>query len=272
MAVFLHNLGLDFMACEGELLDAYLKPLFHRAEIREAHGGYYATALLESGAEFIFHALPDGEDLNVIHVDIHMKGACIWKGHPFFMLDDESNPLSATIAFSNSDETGVYVAHVMHAATLDTIDTSTPIEMQITSFPLSMALFDTREAYEEAGRGGDGSLLVIGDGRILPLNFMLKHDPSATQAQKDGVGREDLMLVCGTILDDVILNHRFEGQEQAECHKATIQTQLGHLDVIYNSDMLEGAVCKRGQYLAMSAVFSADVIKEHITGERSNET
>lgn len=263
MPVFLCNLGLSFMASKGGLLDEYMKPLFDAARIRQSQIGRYYVSQLPSGVEFIYHVVPEGQDLRVLGVDTHVGGPCVWYGTPFMMLETDADPLSMRLAFSNEAKSAVFVANIMNAGVLPHIDEKTRIEMQVVAFPAALDIYQDRAAYEnamtDAAEKGDGTPLIIADGQPFPYNFMMKYNPDATDEQRQNAGREDLSLLCGKILAVERRKHGIPRHEDASMTVATISTVFGHLDVVFSDDMLAGATCRKGSYLVCDCVISADV-------------
>lgn len=268
MPVFLRNLGLEFMASKDGLLDEYMMPLFEAARPRTCQVGRYYVSQLPSGVEFIYHVVPEGDDLRVIGVDTHVGGPCIWYGTPFMMLETDADPMSLRLAFSNEAKSAVFVANIMNAGVLPSFDEKTRVEMQVVAFPASLEIYPDRDAYEEAmndaAQQGDGTPLIIADGQPFPYNFMMKYNPEATDEQRQKAGREDLLLLCGKVLAVEERRHGIPRHEDASMSVATIATSFGHLDVVFSKDMLAGATCKKGDYLVCDCVLSADVaLGEH---------
>lgn len=264
MPVFLHNLGLDFMAEKGRLLDSYMVPLFDSGRDRICREGRYRTALLPSGVEFIFHLVEDGGDVRVVGVDTHVGGPCVWYGTPFLLLDAGSDPLAMRLACTNEAKSAVFVANIMNAGVLPAIDESTRLELQVAGFPAALEVYRSRADYEgamtEAARAaGGGTPVIISDGQPLPYNFIIKNNPEASDADRERAGRDDLLLLCGPVLAVEERSHGISGHEDASMVVATIATAFGHLDVVFVPDMLAGNSCAKGDYLVTECVLSADV-------------
>jgi hypothetical protein len=267
MPVFVRNLNLEFLTENGALKSDRMLQMYERARWRHAHGAYYLTYAMPSGVEFIFKTVQDGEDLRVVGTDTHLSGRCIWNAIPFMnVTPPNSDDLTAVVACTNVAQDGVFIAHFMNAAVLPTIEEGQSLAMQMAAFPYAVAVYESREAYEmaasQASDDDDGQPIILSDRRIFPLNFMLKHDPDVPDDQRNQNLRDDIMLVCGSILEVQKREHADEDALGASFLVATISTQFGHLDVAFTTDMLAQSTCEKGQYLVFSGIFSANVAIE----------
>lgn len=266
MPVFVRNLNLEFLTENGALKSDRMLGMYEKARWRQAHDAYYLTYTLPSGVEFIFKTMRDGEDLRVVGTDTHLSGRCYWNAIPFMNVTPKgSDDLSALIAFTNLAQDGVFLAYLMNAAVLPTIEEGQSIAMQMAAFPQAVALYDSRDEYERAASVSlpdGGQPLILSDKRIFPLNFMLKHDPDVPEEQRDLSLREDILLICGYVID---VQHRTHAEPEdggAGFLVATITTQFGPLDVAFTSGMVEDKECAIGDYLVFSGVLSANVAIE----------
>jgi len=266
MPVFVRNLNLEFLTEKGLLKNDRMQQMYEQAKWRHAHGAYYLTYAMPSGVQFIFKTVQDGENLRVVGTDTHLSGRCTWNAIPFMnVTPPDSDDLTAVVALTNVAQDGVFIAHLMNAAVLPTIEEGQSLAMQMAAFPLAVAVYDSREAYEIAASKAtvdDGQPIILSDRRVFPLNFMLKHDPDVPEDQRNQNLRDDIMLVCGPILEVQRKVHVDEDSAGASFLVATISTQFGHLDVAFTTDMLAQASCEKGQYLVFSGIFSANVAIE----------
>ncbi len=151
MPVFVRNLNLEFLTENGALKSDRMLGMYEKARWRQAHDAYYLTYTLASGVEFIFKTMRDGEDLRVVGTDTHLSGRCYWNAIPFMNVTPKgSDDLSALIAFTNLAQDGVFLAYLMNAAVLPTIEEGQSIAMQMAAFPQAVALYDSRDEYERA--------------------------------------------------------------------------------------------------------------------------
>ncbi len=266
MPVFVRNLNLEFLTENGSLKNDRMLQMYEQAKWRHAHGAYYLTYVMPSGVEFIFKTVQVGEDLRVVGTDTHLSGRCIWNAIPFMnVTPPNSDDLTAVVALTNLAQDGVFIAHLMNAAVLPTIEEGKSLAMQVAAFPSAVAVYESREDYEMAASqatNDNGQPIILTDRRIFPLNFMLKHDPDVPEDQRNQNLRDDIMLMCGSILDVQKRDHTDEDSLGAFFLVATISTQFGHLDVAFTTDMLAQATCRKGQYLVFSGILSANVAIE----------
>ena len=266
MPVFVRNLQLEFLTENGEFRSDRMLDMYGQARWRYAQGGYYLTYRMPSGVEFIFKAVSDGEDLRVVGTDTHVAGRCVWSAVPFMNVTPQSaDSLSAVLAFTNLAQDGVFIAHLVNAAVLPTMEAGQSISMQMVAFPHSIAVYESREAYEQAAIAhdpDDSQPLILTDGRVFPLNFMLKNDPDVPEEERDHSLKDDLVLLCGRILAVEKRGHQDDDGEHGAFIIATIATQFGHLDVAFTAEMIGGGVCMKGQYLVFGGVLSGNVAIE----------
>ncbi len=246
MPIFLRNVGLQsLVGADGQLDDELLVQMMQHGRARKSVNSplMYIVAPGESGVEFVYTVIPQGGELQVLGLDLHVGGPCIWKGYPFMKVIDE--PSRLCIAFSNADQSAVFTADVLNAGVLPSIEAEVPIEMQVCAFPIRMQVYSSRGDYEAACKDS----VVLQDGQPFPFNFIRDYAPDA-QA-KEPAGPPDLLMLCAPVLH---VDCREGGM-----NVATVKTVFGHLDVVYNTDMLEGMTLAKGQYLSCTCVVSGDV-------------
>ena len=266
MPVFVRDLNLEFLTENGALKSDRMLEMYEKSRWRQAQGAYYLTYTMASGVEFIFKTMRDCEDLRVVGTDTHLAGRCYWNAIPFMNVTPKgSDDLSALVAFTNLSQDGVFLAHLMNAAVLPTIEEGQSIAMQMAAFPQTIALYDSREDYERAASVAPpdgGQPIILSDKHVFPLNFMLKHDPDVPEEQRDMSLREELQLICGPVIDVQKRLHGEAADGGSGFIVATITTQFGPLDVAFVASMIERKECAIGGYLVFSGTLSGNVAIE----------
>jgi len=266
MPIFIRNLHLEFLTDKGTLISERMVEMYGKARWRLANGGYYPVFTMSSGVEFIFKTIQDGQNPRVVGTDTHYAGRCIWNGLPFMdITPKDADCLSMVLAFTNIAQDGVYIAHMMNAAVLPSIREGQSIAMQMVAFPLSIAVYGSREAYERSATSHTpdaGEPLILLDGKAFPLNFMLKHDPDKPVDKNDSNLKDDIVLLCGSVLSVEKRLHQEPGQDDTGFMVATIATQFGHLDVVFTAQMIGEAACQKGFYIVFSGILSGNVAIE----------
>ncbi len=250
---------MESLLKDGEVDNDQMMELYKGARWKEAHGAFYMVKELENRIQFIFRGIPDGKEMKILGTDTHYRGGCIWNIYPFFNATSEgADPLSALIAFTNSDQSAVSVAHIMNAAVLPELHEGESIEAQSAGFPLVLQVFEDREAFEKEFTLNSTDSpwpVLVPDHRILPINFMLAHDPDLKEEDKQQVENVDLLLLASKVLDVKRVNGIAEGEF---FNVATVSCEFGHLDLVYNDDTANAPVTK-GAYVVVSMILSCDV-------------
>ncbi len=259
MPIFIRNFSMESMMSEGSLDGDKMLELYKTARWKEAHGAFYMVKELENRMQFIFRGIPDGEEMKIIGTDTHYRGSCIWTVHPFFNATPEgADPLSALIAFTNADQSAVAVSHIVNAAVLPELAEGTGIDAQVAGFPLLLETYDSREAFEKHFSTDSASSpwpVMVPDLRILPINFMLAHDPDLKEEDKQHVEHVDLLLLASKVLGV----KKVEGVTPEEhFNVATVGCEFGHLDLVFHDELPTGKV-EKGAYIVTSFILSSDV-------------
>ena len=259
MPIFIQNFSLSHLVKDGQLDSDILMDLYKSSSWRHAHGAMYMVNEGANKLQFIFRAIKDGEDIRILGTDTHYKGNCVWNAVPFFnTTDKDADVLSATVAITNSDQSAVCITHLMNAAVLPELEQGASLEMQVVGFPLLIESYENREMFEKAYTNEDENSpwpLLVSDQKILPLNFMLAHDPDIPEEKRNQQENTDVILIASTVLKV----ERKEGmKEGTSFNVATVSCEFGHLELIY-SDVMVSGVLKKGSYIVCSAIISADV-------------
>ncbi len=259
MPIFIRNFSLSHLVKDGQLDSDILMDLYKDSAWRHAHGAMYMVHQSDNNLQFIFRAIKDGDDIRILGTDTHYKGKCIWNGVPFFnATDKEADVLSATVAITNNDQSAVCITHLMNAAVLPELEQGSTLEMQVVGFPLLIESYENREAFERAYTNEEGTSpwpLLITDQKILPLNFMLAHDPEIPEEKRADKENTDVILLASTVLNI----EKKEGMaEGTSFNVATVMCEFGHLELIYSDEMVSGEISK-GSYLVCSAILQGDV-------------
>jgi len=254
MAVYLENTGTEFLAKDGSLDQESLLQWFKESKRIEAVQGAYYSKLLDSGLEIVYRTVRQGDDIQIAGVDMHMSGRCVWNAKPLSTVGI-GEPLLVSLLMTNADETCAFVADLIHAATIDTIEEDTTLSLQVCAFPQAMDVYDSRQAYEKAAAG----TALLDEGKLLPFNYIMARDESLGQKQRDQYeAQEKLMLVCGPVL---AVEKREHGERGTSCLVATIRTEMGHLDLVFSAKQLIRDL-QKGSYVVASCIISADVISQ----------
>ncbi len=259
MPIFIQNFSLSHLVKDGQLDSEILMDLYKNSQWRHAHGAMYMVNEGDNNLQFIFRAIKDGEDIRILGTDTHYKGKAMWNAVPFFnATHEEADVLSATVALTNSEQSAVCIAHLMNAAVLPELEQGAAIQMQVVGFPLLIESYENREMFEKAYTDEDKESpwpLLVSDEKILPLNFMLAHDPDIPEEKRKTQENIDVILLSSTVLDV----ERKEGMKEGTFFNvATVLCEFGELELIYSDKMVKEEL-KKGSYIVCSAIISADV-------------
>ena len=116
----------------------------------------------------------------------------------------------------------------------------------------------TREAFEKHFTQDASTTpwpVLVPDRKILPINFMLAHDPDLGDEDKQNVQNVDILLLSSKVLGV----RREEGMQKGEFFNvATVSCEFGHLDLVFSDDLCVTPVTK-GSYIVTSFILSSDV-------------
>lgn len=254
MAVYLANTGLEMLMKEGGLDQKPLLKWFSQSKRLQAMHGAYHTLILDSGLELIFRTIPQGEDVQIVGLDMHMSGKCVWSAKPLARIG-VGEPLFITLLLTNSSETSAFIADIVHAATVEQLEEDQKLSIQVCAFPQALDVYDSRSAYEaavdEEGR--------LEDKKLLPFNYIMAREENVSEKQKEHYAKhEKMILFCGPVL---AVSKREHGFHDTSCMVATISTEMGHLDLVYAQSQLTAELTK-GSYVVGSCIISADILTD----------
>ncbi len=253
MAIYLANTGLELLIKGDSLDQEQLLTWFKEAtRIPAAVQGAYYSKLFDSGLELVYRTVKQGEDLEIAGLDMHMSGGCLWMAKPLARVGI-GDVLAVSLLMTNSDESSAFIADLIHAATLQSIEEDSSLSLQVCAFPQSMDVYDSRASYEKAT--GEGSCLD--DRKLLPFNYIMARDESLSQESRDTYAQQEkLMLFAAPVL---AVERREHGYKGTSCMVATVATEMGHLDLVFASGQLSKTL-EKGSYVVASALISADVL------------
>ncbi len=248
MALYISNTGLDALVVDGEIDEAQLRRWYDEATQVPAQGGFYRTKVLESGLAIIFRVVDD----EIVGVDMHLQGRSIWEAKPLLRVGEQES-LSITLMMTSKSEQSAFIATLAHAATLDSFDEETVLELQVCAFVQALDIYDSRAAYEEATE----SEMRIEDKRVLPYNFIMSRNEHIGEEEKRIFAQgETLILIAAPV---IAVERRSHGFGDSSCIVATVGTEMGHLDLVFSESQVPTPL-KKGAYVITSCAISADVL------------
>ena len=254
MALFLTNTGLSCLI-EGKELDSkQMLSLFQQSKKYEVESsGCYYSYVFDSGLELVFRVSEVQKEQEILGVDVHMSGRCIWKAKPVNFIG-EPQFLALSMLMTNPDESVVFATDVVRAALSLKFDNTNELSMQVCAFPNALDVYESREAFEAMVSEGNRLL----DRQILPYNYIMAQQKNVEARRKEFFKRnEKLSFFCGPVL---AVEERDNGYRSTHCSVATIATQMGHLDVVYSPTQLDRPL-EKGCYAVCSALISADILE-----------
>ena len=192
MANMLENYGLGFLLEDEE---TYMKFVGHI--LREGKGiqGYY-------GEPYIFMPMGDLEfwantvkredgklELGAIHS--HCANQCIWEMEysGFDLTPQDALRTEKTLMFHRCDgdsDGGLLPIEIITVDVLPGIQTGDKVKIQVVALPLMINYYASEEEYADAQpEDNKGEKWLVGNGALLPLNFLYNHNPEHYEVGKD---------------------------------------------------------------------------------------
>ncbi|MFA6775716.1 MAG: hypothetical protein WCR76_05560 [Sphaerochaetaceae bacterium] len=253
MALFLANAGLGCLMRGKNLDETLVLPLLERSTRSEDEGGgAYYTCLMDSGLELVFRVQEREDGLEMMGLDTHMGGRCVWTASPVVSVG-KPEYLGMQLLLADPGQRNAFVMGFVRPALLRHLDTDSVLEIQVSAFPTGMDVYDSRESFE-AMIGEENRLL---DRQILPYYYVMAREESTGKKMREFSKRNEMInLFCGPVL---AMEERENGYLDTKLMVSTVATSMGHIDVVYARDQLSKPA-EKGTYLMASAYFSGDVL------------
>jgi hypothetical protein len=252
MALFLMNTGLSCLAKGKELDTEEVNALFAESPVEKVPSapGAYATHLFDSGLSLIAR-LPEGNE-GEAYLDMHMNGKCLWHVKPVSMVG-EPEYLGLSMIASDMDEENACVLNMVKPALHGPIDTTKDFEVQVCAFPVDLAVYDDREAFEAMVPEGNR----LFDRQVLPYYYIMAKEERVDEKTKAFMRKnEQLDLFCGSVL---AVEKRENGYKGTSLCVATVATVFGHIDLVYGEGQVSRPL-EKGSYVLASAYVSAEIV------------
>ena len=256
MPLFLDNTGLSCLKKGKDLDEQAFQGFLEKSRRDEVPGGgAYYTYLFDSGLELVFRVVENEGNREVMGMDTHMGGRCVWMGKPVVTVG-QMECLGMQLLLSDPGESCAYTMGFVRPALLGKVDTQSHLETQVCAFPTGMDVYDDREAYE-AMVGEENRLL---DRQVLPYHYILAREEGISGKNKEYSQKHEMIdFLCGPVLS---VEERENGFRGTSLRVATVATQMGHVDLVYG--LGQGVrPLEKGCYLVASAYLSGDVISVH---------
>lgn len=189
MAEFSENFGLEFLT-EDDTVMGFLGFL---AQEGKPFIGYY-------GYPYIYKSLGDVEywlktekknddTFDVIGVDTHCSGNCVWNMvcTGIDLTPKDSPKLTKLLMLSKADGSGGMVpVELIAADVLPGFAEGDKITAQVIALPIEINYYADEDAYAAAQPDDEnGEKWLIGNGALLPLSFLINHNPETYDEETD---------------------------------------------------------------------------------------
>ena len=280
MSNFLNNLGLGVI-CEDE--DTYKG--FTGGVIAEGRViPCYTEDLLfvmknYKDAEFVVRAkkTEDEHKYEFVGLDTHCSGMCVWNTEVIADItpdDAESGERRLLLSSDNNGEGhGLVVVNLINADVLPSYVYGDKVKMQVVGFPLFIEFFNDEGEYADFVPGEKEEKVLLGEGVIMPSEFMKNHHPDKGDVVNGGT--DDICLVRGTVKK--MLYGRFEDEDRKfqTFVRVLIETYFGDLEMevdIKELDESDNKNIKVGATVFAGIILSGDVaIYEYENGFIADE-
>lgn len=274
MAEFLENVGLAEIQKDRDALARFLYVAHEDAQktIRGYSGldyTYYKCGSVEIWERI--KPLKEGQ-WKMTGFDVHCSGHCVWDmvcGSIDLSHEDEL-PHKRTHFFRGPSERktmGIPI-EVINADVLPSLSRGEYVKMQVIAFPLRFKYYKDEQAYiADQPKGSDGNTIVLGEGALVPFQYVMNHRINRDASKKD-LGKSDRLVTFRAKVERFPLGElEVDGELVPAFAVCCAQTKYGPLEFVHAFDEVpeeDRKWIRAGCIISGVAVLSADVaIFEH---------
>lgn len=204
--------------------------------------GYYGSPYVNQhfgDAQLILRTIRQEQCLEVVGMDTHAAGSCVWEGRISGMRiarRDADRMERRCVIHRESDGGGLAVVNIVNADVLPSFMAGEKIRLQMIAFPTFLEYFGDEEAYIAAQtEDSDGEKWILSEGAMLPAGLMRNRNPNSDDFETDE-DLDDLMWIRGTVKALYHGVFELEGEKRNTYMRCIIETAYGDLEIAHTLD------------------------------------
>ena len=266
MPNMLENYGLDFLWESDETMTNFIAYLVKHAKVVP---GYCAAPYLYmpmGAVEFWLRTqLQENGVLEVIGIDTHCGGRCVWKLASTDLVLQESNtePMRRLMIFDRGkDEGGIVPVEVINPDVLPGPLDGDPVEMQVVALPIEISYYASQEEYEAAQPDDkSGRKWIVDNGSFFPSGLLYNHAPDRPEEEKN-YDLDGQVLFAATVKGLYYGTFTLDGCKENLFIRCVVDTLFGELEFNHTVDQVPQDLRKNihvGATVAGVCIISGDV-------------
>ncbi|MFA5449033.1 MAG: nuclear transport factor 2 family protein [Clostridia bacterium] len=264
------NFGVEFLFDNEDITRATISYFAETA--KKKMNGYkymYLHYKNNSMETFLTNLLNEKEKLfDFDNMNIHCANNIVWRLKVISVLERNYGDYVLALC-SYEDGDGLCPICFINPDVLPRIAKGDIITAQIVALPVSFEVYESEEAFlstlpEWEGFEGmppeKGRKLGVSNGAILPIKFLLNHQPNKDEPNKTPKNNTDdnIVLIKG-IVEELQESPITFGEAELIYYGVTINTQWGDLELYIGQEQLGDTAIEVGDTIVASCIISADV-------------
>lgn len=244
MANCLDSLGLGFFMDSEEDAMALIGFVAENGKVVKGYYDYPYIKHFFGDAELVLNTVRTQTGLESSGFNAQPAGRCIWNVKIITDITPEDMDVTEKrLLVSMPDGTGAVVTDIIKPDVLPSFLEGDELKLQMAALAQSIDYFATEEEYVNDWPGE----ISLGDGVIMPANFLFNHNPNIDENRKD-YSRDCLVLIRGTVKEfrDGML--QFGDTSERGYIRCSIDTSFGELELVHTLEQV-----KKEQYKNLRA-------------------
>lgn len=181
--------------------------------------------------QFVIDAEIEEKSVCPYGIKVHHVSEDVWKMKIVNELEGHENTYLAT----REDGDGLIAIRLVNGQVLESVASGDVIEAQVVAFGMGVSIFENEDSYANSiEEAKDGSKYLIGDGTIIPSNFLVNNSAKLTKEEREQRDHsfDNLVDIRGTITNCFKYPLRMFDMDLNSYYIANVATNFGQLKII----------------------------------------